>query len=115
MFSAVYNRSGIRSWGSGGDSPNQILQQEVVNIYFGKSPLFLNFQKIWKIIKISVVSLVFKLPITTCIFWKTIERCICNVGGNMMGAPPEISIEWENVEIEVKVMGPHQQGGGYVR
>ena len=39
-----------------------------------------------------------------------------NVGGNnMMGPPPEISIEWENVEIEVKVMGPHQQGGGYVR
>merc|ERR1711994_810579 len=36
-------------------------------------------------------------------------------GGNMMGPPPEISIEWENVEIEVKVMGPHQLGGGYVR
>ena len=40
---------------------------------------------------------------------------VCNVGGNMMGPPPEISIEWENVEIEVKVMGPHQLGGGYVR
>ena len=72
MFSAFYNRSKIRSWGSGGDSPNQIFQQEVVNIYFWKSPLFLIFQKIWKIIKISVVSLVCKLPITTCIFWKTI-------------------------------------------
>ena len=60
----VFCRSEIRSWGSGGDSPNQIFQQEVVNIYFWKSPLFLIFQKIWKIIKISVVSLVCKLPIT---------------------------------------------------
>merc|ERR1712242_127289 len=51
----------------------------------------------------------FKLP-------KIMENNQNNInGGSMMGPPPEISIEWENVEIEVKVMGPHQLGGGYVR